>query len=115
MDKGMKKKAMKMHQNKKEILNNDSMMNINPFVPSDIHSKISYDNIKSHSSMSRDGHEVVFTMKESLRDLDAFNLTPERSPPILMNQDSSNYYHNQHNNHQRYSRNFGEDRALFTS
>jgi len=24
-------------------------------------------------------------MKESLRDLDAFNLTPERSPPILMN------------------------------
>ena len=94
MEKGMKKKAMKMHQNKKEILNNDSMMNINPFAPSDIHSKISYDNIKSHSSMSRDGHEVVFTMKESLRDLDAFNLTPERSPPILMNHDSSNYYHN---------------------
>lgn len=50
MDKNMKKKSMKTHQNKKEMLNNDSMMNINPFVPSDIHSKISYDNIKSHSS-----------------------------------------------------------------
>lgn len=102
MDKGIKKKSNKTHQNKKEILNNDSMMNINPFAPSDIHSKISYDNIKSHSSMSKDGQEVVFTMKESLRDLDAFNLTPERSPPLLMNHDSSNYYH--HNgNHQRYT------------
>jgi hypothetical protein len=91
----MKKKSTKTHQNKKEMLNNDSMMNINPFVPSDIHSKISYDNIKSHSSMSRDGHEVVFTMKESLRDLDAaFNLlTPQRSPPplLLNHQDSSSY------------------------
>jgi hypothetical protein len=71
------------------MLNNDSMMNINPFIPSDIHSKISYDNIKSHSSMSRDGHEVVFTMKESLRDLDAHhgNFTPERSPqsPLMLN------------------------------
>jgi hypothetical protein len=78
----MKKKSMKTHQNKKEMHNNDSMMNINPFVPSDIHSKISYDNIKSHSSMSRDGHEVVFTMKESLRDFDAYNnsnFTPERA------------------------------------
>ena len=70
----MKKKSTKTHQHKKEMLNNDSMMNINPFMPSDIHSKISYDNIKSHSSMSRDGREVVFTMKESLRDLDdAYN------------------------------------------
>jgi hypothetical protein len=55
------------------------MMNINPFVPSDIHSKISYDNInKSHSSMSREGHEMVSNMKEFLRDLDAFNLTPDK-------------------------------------
>ena len=63
----MKKKSTKTHQHKKEMLNNDSMMNINPFMPSDIHSKISYDNIKSHSSMSRDGREVVFTMKDCMQ------------------------------------------------
>lgn len=65
------------------MLNNDSMMNINPFVPSEIHSKMSYDNLKSHSSFSKDEKEIVFTMKESLRDLDAFNLSPEKTP-ILM-------------------------------
>lgn len=54
--------------------NNDSMMNINPFIPSDIHSDTNID----HSSMSKDGHEVVFTMKESLRDLDANPLSPDR-------------------------------------
>jgi len=59
------------------------MMNINPFVPSDLHSKISYDNFKSHSSMSKDGHEFVFRMKESLRDLDSFNLSPEKTPIII--------------------------------
>ena len=59
------------------------MMNINPFVPSDLHSKISYENFKSHSSMSRDGKEVVFTMKESLRDLDSYNLSPEKTPTIM--------------------------------
>ena len=59
------------------------MMNINPFVPSDLHSKISYENFKSHSSMSKDGQEVVFTMKESLRDLDSYNLSPEKTPNIM--------------------------------
>ena len=51
------------------------MMNINPFLPSDLHSKYSGDNFKSHSSMSKDGKEVVFTMKESLRDLDSYDLS----------------------------------------
>lgn len=80
VDKGMKKKQNKTHNNKKGgMQNNDSMMNINPFVPSDIHSKISYDNInKSHSSMSREGQEMVSNMKEFLRDLDGFNLTPDK-------------------------------------
>jgi hypothetical protein len=42
----MKKKQNKTHNNKKGgTQNNNSMMNINPFVPSDIHSKISFDNI----------------------------------------------------------------------
>ena len=59
------------------------MMNINPFVPSDLHSKISYENFKSHSSMSREGHEAVFTMKESLKDLDSFNISPEKTPAIM--------------------------------
>ncbi|CDW89343.1 variant sh3 domain containing protein [Stylonychia lemnae] len=77
MDKGGSKKKSTKTQNK-EILNNDSMMNINPFLPSDMHSKISYDNNKSHSSMSKDGRDIVFTMKESIRDLDSFNLTPEK-------------------------------------
>lgn len=61
---GMKKKRMKAHMNKKEMLNNDSMMNIKPFLLSDINSEFSYDHIKSHSSMSRDGHDAVFTMIE---------------------------------------------------
>lgn len=81
MDKGSKKKSIKTQN--KEILNNDSMMNINPFLPSDLHSKISYDNNKSHSSMSRDGRDIVFTMKESIRDLDSFNLTPEKTPNMM--------------------------------
>jgi hypothetical protein len=82
VDKGMKKKSNKTHNTKKGgMQNNDSMMNINPFVPSDIHSKISYDNIKSHSSMSREGHEMVSNMKEFLRDLDAFNMTPDKHSP----------------------------------
>lgn len=58
-------------------------MNINPFVPSDLHSKISYDNCKSHSSLSKDGQDVVFTMKESLRDLDSFNFSPDKTPTIM--------------------------------
>jgi len=91
--------------NKKEMRNNDSMMNINAFAPSDIHSKISYDNIKSHSSMSRDGQEVMFTMKESLRDLNSF--TPERAGggSLLLS--------NQHQQSLRHSRNnFQDERAL---
>ena len=67
-------------------MNNDSMLNINPFVPSsEINSKMNscYDNLTSHSSFSKEGREIVFTMKESLRDLDSFNLSPERIP-ILM-------------------------------
>ena len=64
------------------LSNNDSMMNINPFKPSDINSKIS-NNIKSQSSISKEGHEVVFTMKESLRDLDSINLSPEKTPIIM--------------------------------
>ena len=96
MDKAIKKKSNKTHQNKKEILKNDSMVNINPFVASDFHSKISYENMKSHSSMSREGQEVVFTMKESLRDFDVFNnLTSERSPPILL-QNYNDHYHSKH-------------------
>lgn len=67
------------------MLNNDSMMNINPFVPSELNSKMSYDNLTSHSSFSKEGREIVFTMKESLRDLDSFNLSPEKTP-ILMHQ-----------------------------
>lgn len=107
MDKGLKKKAMKTHHNKNALNNNDSMMNINPFVPSDIHSKISYDNIKSHSSMSRDGQEVVFTMKESLRDLDAFTnpLTPQHSPPLLANHPSHPGNYHFQLQHMRHSRN----------
>lgn len=81
MDKGSKKKTSKPKN--KEFLNNDSMMNINPFLPSDLHSKISYDNNKSHSSMSRDGREIVFTMKESIKDLDSFNLSPEKTPNLM--------------------------------
>ena len=83
----MKKKSNKTHNTKKGGMhNNDSMMNINPFVPSDIHSKISYDNIKSHSSMSREGQEMVSNMKEFLRDLDGFNMTPDKqSPSIIKN------------------------------
>ena len=80
--KGIQKKKSTKTQNQ-ELMNNDSLMNINPFVPSDIHSKISYEHFKSHSSMSRDGHEVVFKMKESLRDLDSFNLSPEKTPIII--------------------------------
>ena len=89
-------------------------MNINPFVPSDIHSKISYDNMKSHSSMSRDGHEVMFTMKESLRDIDYYNMTPEQqrlSPLPLMNSAAGGRSMQQH---YRYSRN-QDERALFSS
>lgn len=56
------------------------MMNINPFVQNDINSK-SFE--KSYSSFSKEGHEIVFTMKESLRDLDSFNMSPEKTP-ILM-------------------------------
>lgn len=59
------------------------MMNINPFVPSDLHSRVSYENYKSHSSMSKDGKEVVFTMKESLRDLGSFNLSPDKTPALM--------------------------------
>lgn len=59
------------------------MMNINPFVPSEINSKLSYYNFKSQSSISKEGHEVVFTMKESLRDLDSFNMSPEKTPQIM--------------------------------
>ena len=58
-------------------------MNINPFEPSDLHLKISYEIFKSPSSMSKDGQEVVFTMKESLRDLDSYNLSPEKTPTIM--------------------------------
>jgi len=46
------------------------MMNINPFLPSDLHSKYSEENLNYPSCMSKDGKEVVFTMKESLRDLE---------------------------------------------
>lgn len=79
----MKKKQNKAHNNKKGgTQNNNSMMNINPFVPSDIHSKISFDNInKSQSSMSREGQEMVSNMKEFLRDLNASNLTPDKQSP----------------------------------
>ncbi len=59
------------------------MMNINHFSPSDSHSKISYEHFKSHSSISKDRQEVVFTMKESLRDLDSYNLSPEKTPTIM--------------------------------
>lgn len=55
-------------------------MNINPFQPSEMNSKLSYDNLTSHSSFSKEGREIVFTMKESLRDLDSFNLSPEKTP-----------------------------------
>ena len=70
--------------NNQKFNNNDSMMNINPFMPasSEINSKLSY-NFKSQSSISKDGQEVVFTMKESLRDLDSFNISPEKTPQIM--------------------------------
>lgn len=62
------------------------MMNINPFMPSDVNSKMSFEMInKSHSSFSKEGQEIVFTMKESLRDLDSFNISPEKTP-VLMHQ-----------------------------
>lgn len=62
------------------------MMNINPFVPSELNSnKMSYDNLTSHSSFSKEGREIVFTMKESLRDLDSFNLTPDKTQNIMSN------------------------------
>lgn len=84
VDKGMKKKQNKTHNNKKGgTQNSNSMMNINPFVPSDIHSKISFDNInKSQSSMSREGQEMVSNMKEFLREVNASNLTPDKHSPL---------------------------------
>jgi hypothetical protein len=76
MQLGLKKKRPKMHIGNKEILNNDSMMNIKPFLPSDIYSDVSYDHIKSHSSMSRDGNVAVYTMIEQLRDFDPSSERP---------------------------------------
>lgn len=111
MDKNLKKKSAKTHLNKKVMRNNDSMMNIIASAPSDIHSKISYDNIKSHSSMSRDGQEVIFTMKESLRDLNTYNnsFTPERGGGL----GGSLLLSNQHQQTLRHSRNnFNDERAL---
>jgi hypothetical protein len=61
------------------------MMNINPFVPSEMNSKMSYDNLTSHSSFSKEGREIVFTMKESLRDLGSFNLTPDKNLLMMVN------------------------------
>jgi hypothetical protein len=82
IDRVVKRKSTKT--NNELMQNNDSMMNINPFVPSEINSKMSNYNLKSHSSFSKEGHEIVFTMKESLRDLDSFNLSPEKTTPIIM-------------------------------
>jgi hypothetical protein len=69
------------------------MMNINPFVPSaemqNTYSRMSFDNHHSksnHSSYSNrevGGHEKMFTMKESLVDLDSFNLSPEKIPVVM--------------------------------
>ena len=73
------KKSLETH----EIVNNDSMMNIHPFVPSEINSKNSYENYKSHSSCSKEGHEIVFHMKESLKDLDALDFSPEKTPIMM--------------------------------
>ena len=71
------------------------MVKINPFMHSDIHSKISEDNAHSHSSksdsqnrrhrecnMSLEGYEMVLNLKESLRDSEA--LLPERSTSIRL-------------------------------
>jgi len=77
-----RKQTKNSHKTHEGIVNNDSMMNINPFVPSDFHSKRSFDQLH-HSSCSKEGQEVVFTMKESLRDLDAFNFSPEKTPTLL--------------------------------
>jgi hypothetical protein len=88
---GFKKKAgsNKTQQTKKGAPKSHSMVKVNPFMHSDIHSKISEDNINSHSSMSLEGYEMVLNLKESLRDFEA--LIPEKSPLIRLHNLNDNF------------------------
>lgn len=79
---GFKKKGSHKTQQTKKDAKSHSMVKINPFTHSEIHSKISEDNVHSHSSMSLEGYEMVLNLKESLRDFEA--LVPERSTSIRL-------------------------------
>lgn len=79
---GFKKKGSHKTQQTKKDAKSHSMVKINPFMHSEIHSKISEDNVHSHSSMSLEGYEMVLNLKESLRDFEA--LVPERSTSIRL-------------------------------